>query len=243
MHEDPGGRPRYERRDDDQEDGRHLILDRGDEVAERAVRDDPVTSPSRVRHTDMNDREESTAADDLQPTLERLHGTTRSDYTVLSTLYETHRSELFAFLVRMTRDREAAEDVLQESFIRLIKEARAGRMPDAVRPWLYRVATNEAISRARRRVRWTRLLPRLVDRRVPMPPEGEVERTERQAELNAALARLSPDGRAAMLLAAQGFNGHEIATSIGRTEGATRTLLCRSRVQLRLVLEAEEGRS
>ena len=191
----------------------------------------------------MNDREESTAADDLQPTLERLHGTTRSDYTVLSTLYETHRSELFAFLVRMTRDREAAEDVLQESFIRLIKEARAGRMPDAVRPWLYRVATNEAISRARRRVRWTRLLPRLVDRRVPMSPEGEVERTERQAELNAALARLSPDGRAAMLLAAQGFNGHEIAISIGRTEGATRTLLCRSRVQLRLVLEAEEGRS
>jgi DNA-directed RNA polymerase specialized sigma24 family protein len=66
-------------------------------------------------------------------------------------------------------------------------------------------------------------------------------RAEQESELHAALAELPPDGRAALLLAAQGFDGREIAASIGRTEGATRTLLCRSRVRLRLVLEAEEG--
>lgn len=191
----------------------------------------------------MTDRPESTAADELQPTLERLHATTRSDQPVLADLYEAHRAELFAYLVRMTRDRESAEDILQEAFIRLIKEARAGRMPDSVRPWLYRVATNEVISRARRGARWTRLLPRLVDRHEPMPPESAALRTEREAELHTALAGLAPDARAALLLAAQGFNGHEIAASIGRTEGATRTLLCRSRVALRLVLEAAEGQA
>ena len=68
-------------------------------------------------------------------------------------------------------------------------------------------------------------------------------RTERDAELHHALAGLSPDARAALLLAAEGFAGQEIAASIGRTEAATRTLMCRSRAQLRLVLEAAEGGS
>ena len=62
------------------------------------------------------------------------------------------------------------------------------------------------------------------------------------AELHAALGRLRPDGRAALLLAAQGFNGHEIATSIGRSEPATRTLLYRSRIELRRLAEAAEVR-
>ena len=191
----------------------------------------------------MSDLPESSARDDAQLALERLHAGTRSDELVLTALYEAHRAELFAFLIRMTRDREAAEDLLQEAFIRLIKEVRAGRMPEAVRPWLYRVAANAAISRGRRGAIWTRLMPRLVDRREPGRPESDFLRSELETEMYAALADLAPDARAAMLLAAQGFNGQEIAASIGRTEGATRTLLCRSRVQLRLALEAEEGQA
>jgi RNA polymerase sigma-70 factor (ECF subfamily) len=181
------------------------------------------------------------APDDTQPALERLRVGAESDELAMTALYETHRGELFAFLIRMTRDREAAEDLLQEVFIRLIREVRNGRMPDEVRPWLYRVAANAAISRSRRRTTWTRLLPRLVDRREPAAPETEALRAERESELHTALAELPSDARAALLLAAQGFDGHEIAAAIDRTEGATRTLLCRSRVQLRLVLEAGEG--
>lgn len=196
-----------------------------------------------MRSTGMTELRESTAPEDPQPALERLHGDARSDEALLTALYEVHRAELFAFLVRITRDREAAEDLLQETFIRLIKEARAGRMPDDARPWLYRVASNAAISRGRRSTTLTRLMPRLVDRRGPITPETEYLHLERDSELHAALIGLEPDARAALLLAAQGFNGHEIAASIRRTESATRTLLCRSRVQLRLVLEAAEGRA
>jgi len=189
----------------------------------------------------VTDIPESTAPDDAHPALERLRSGGHSDELALTALYEAHRSELLAFLLRMTRDREAAEDLLQETFIRLIREARAGRLPDAVRPWLYRVASNAAISRARHGAVWSRLLPRLVDRREPVRPESELLRAERETELHTALAELPPDGRAALLLAAQGFGGRQIAATIGRTDGATRTLLCRSRVRLRLVLEAEEG--
>jgi DNA-directed RNA polymerase specialized sigma24 family protein len=66
----------------------------------------------------------------------------------MAALYEAHRAELFGFLIRMTRDREAAEELLQDAFIRLIRDARAGRMP-AGPAVLYRVAANAAISRAR----------------------------------------------------------------------------------------------
>jgi RNA polymerase sigma-70 factor, ECF subfamily len=188
----------------------------------------------------VTDLPESTALDEAQPALERLRGGAHSEEVALTALYEAHRGELLGFLLRMTRDREAAEDLLQETFIRLIREARAGRLPDAVRPWLYRVAANAAISRSRHGAVWNRLVPRLVDRREPMGPESAVLRAEQESELHTAMAELPPDGRAALLLAAQGFDGREIAASIGRTEGATRTLLCRSRVRLRLILEAEE---
>jgi RNA polymerase sigma-70 factor (ECF subfamily) len=174
--------------------------------------------------------------------MERARRSAPADELALTALYEAHRVEILGFLFRMTRDRESAEDLLQETFIRLITEARAGRMPDNVRAWLYRVAGNAAASGARRRMVWTRLLPRLLDRREPARPEGEVLRSERESELETALASLEPDGRAALLLAAQGFPGREIADSIGRSEAATRTLMCRSRVRLRLHLEAAEGR-
>jgi RNA polymerase sigma-70 factor, ECF subfamily len=194
------------------------------------------------RSTDVTELPE-TIADEPPPTLERLQPSTRADELALTAVYDAHRVELFAFLVRMTRDREAAEDLLQETFIRLITETRAGRAPEQVRAWLYRVAANAAISRGRHGSVWNRLVPRLLDRREPASPESEALRVERDSELHTALATLPPDARAALLLAAQGFSGQEIAESIGRTEGATRTLLCRSRVQLRLVLEAAEGQA
>jgi RNA polymerase sigma-70 factor (ECF subfamily) len=160
----------------------------------------------------------------------------------LASAYDAHRGEVLAFLIGMTRDVEVAEDLLQDAFLRLIRESRAGRMPDDVRPWLFRVAANAAIDRGRRGSRLVRLLPRLLDRREPDRPEAQVLRSEREAEIHAALSRLSPDRRAALLLAARGFSGAEIAASLGRSELATRSLLCRARVELRGVIEAGEVR-
>jgi RNA polymerase sigma-70 factor (ECF subfamily) len=198
--------------------------------------------PAPRRSTHVTELPE-TIADDTAPAMQRLERSGHADELALTALYEAHRGELFAFLVRMIRDREAAEDLLQEAFIKLISETRAGRQPEQVRAWLYRVAANAAISRGRHGSVFNRLVPRLLDRREPSSPESEALRVERDSELHAALASLAPDAGAALLLAAQGFDGQEIAASIGRTEGATRTLLCRARVQLRLVLEAREGQA
>jgi RNA polymerase sigma factor (sigma-70 family) len=203
-----------------------------------------------MRFTRMDSATAPTATDDpapaleraQPPALERAQPAARSDEAALAAIYEERRGELLAFLVGMTRDVGVAEDLLQDTFMRLIREARAGRMPDAVRPWLYRTAANAAIDRGRRGASLARLLPRLLDRREPDPPEGAALRSERDAELHAALAHLAPDRRAALLLAARGFSGHEVASLLGRSEGATRTLLCRARLELRGILEAAEVR-
>jgi RNA polymerase sigma-70 factor (ECF subfamily) len=188
----------------------------------------------------MNMVSEPKVPEQVIPVVEPLHPAAKSDEVELSELYLQYRGEILAFLVPMTRDHEAAEDLLQDAFIRLIREARAGRMPDNVRAWLYRVAANLAISRGRRLATWLRTVPRLLDRSEPPRPDTELLHRERDAELHAALARLRPDGRAALLLAAQGFDGHEIANLIGRSETATRTLLYRSRIELRRLAEAAE---
>ena len=89
---------------------------------------------------------------------------------------------------------------MQETFIELITETRAGRPPEQVRAWLYRVAANGAISRGRHGSVWNRLVPRLLDRREPASPESEALRVERDSELHTALATLPSDAGAALLL-------------------------------------------
>ena len=177
---------------------------------------------------------------DATPALERARPAARASESELAAIYEDRRAELYAFLLGMTRDAETAEDLLQDTFLRLVREARAGRMPEEVRPWLYRTAANAAIDRGRRGAVFARLLPRLLDRSEPARPESEALRAERDAELQGALGRLAPDRRAALLLAARGFSGAEVAGLLGRTEAATRTLLCRARLELRGTLEAAE---
>ncbi len=195
-----------------------------------------------MRFTRMDSVSAPMASDEAPPALERARVAGRADEVELATIYEERRGELLAFLVGMTRDPSVAEDLLQETFLRLVREARAGRMPEQVRPWLYRTAANAAIDRGRRGASLARLLPRLLDRSDPPRPESEFLRSERDAELRAALGRLAPDRRAALLLAARGFSGTEVAGLIGRTDGATRTLLCRARLELRGILEATEIR-
>jgi RNA polymerase sigma factor (sigma-70 family) len=151
--------------------------------------------------------------------------------------WDRHHAEVFAFLIDATRDPSTAEDLLQEAFARLLREARAGRMPEQVRPWLYRVASNLVVSRARRVLsarRWFERIGVPQHRDVaPSTPEGRVLGREAFEDLDAVLQHLPRDARTALLLAAEGFSGHEIAEAIGRSDTATRTLLCRARVRVR----------
>jgi RNA polymerase sigma-70 factor (ECF subfamily) len=163
---------------------------------------------------------------------------------VLVDAFRSHRDELFGFLCRATRDDAAAEDLLQETFLRLAREIEAGRTPDQVRAWLFRVAYNLVVSRSRRRatvVEWMRRHGRETATRVVESPESDVIGRERVTALEAALGRLSPDARSALLLSANGFSGEEIASAIGRSHAATRALLTRARIRMRIELQEQPG--
>jgi RNA polymerase sigma-70 factor (ECF subfamily) len=155
--------------------------------------------------------------------------------------FAAHERELFTYALRATRDADASADLVQESFLRLIAELRNGRPPDDVRPWLYRVLTNLIVSRARRRSivgRWLAGFHRSEE--TSPPPELMAIAGETGRNLERAISLLPADARTALSLAARGFDGPEIAERIGRSQAATRTLLCRARKQVRASLDEQE---
>jgi RNA polymerase sigma factor (sigma-70 family) len=162
--------------------------------------------------------------------------------TTVEAAYDAHQRELFTCALRATRDEETAADLVQETFLRLVAELRTGRRPQLIRPWLYRVLTNLIISRGRHVSvvdRWRRSL-RHSEETAPAPERAAVADETRRA-LEAAIGQLSPDARLALLLAARGFTGPEIAEQIGRSQAATRTLLCRARMQVRAILRSDDA--
>jgi RNA polymerase sigma-70 factor (ECF subfamily) len=161
---------------------------------------------------------------------------------IVSAAYDSLERALYAFALGITHSGTAAEDLVQETFLRLVREVQAGRPPDNIRAWLYRVCANLATSRGRRASVATRYLPFLASREVGETPEARHLRHELGAELTAAMADLSPDERTGLLLSAGGFHGPEIAEMIGRTHAATRTMLTRARMKVQARLSAEVDR-
>jgi len=147
--------------------------------------------------------------------------------------FREHRQGLIRYLTWLTHDAEAAQDLAQEAFLRLARELEAGRSPDRVDAWLRRVSSNLATSQARRTQVARRHEAALAPRVDPRSPESIVVGGELAAQVDVLVGALSAPERHAVLLAAHGASGTDIASAVGRTPAATRTLLCRARAKLR----------
>jgi RNA polymerase sigma factor (sigma-70 family) len=156
----------------------------------------------------------------------------------IASIYDGHQRELYTFALRACGDRDAAEDLVHEAFLRLIVEIEANRVPDNVRAWLYRVTANLVSTRGRRATVARKWLGFFASSDTVAGPEPVFLDAERRSDLEAVLAELAPDARTALLLAAHGFSGQDIAVAIGRSDSATRTLMCRTRLRLRERLES-----
>ena len=199
----------------------------------------PVTTGADERHGSVP---ESAAADYAFVELRPRVGERENVVDVVAAAYDAHERALYAFALGLTRSGAAAEDLVQETYLRLVREAQGGRPPDNVRAWLYRVCSNLATSRGRRATVATRYLPFLASREVGETPEARHLRLELGSELSAALAELTADERQGLLLSAGGFHGTEIAEIIGRSHAATRTMLCRARMKVQARLASENDR-
>ena len=158
-----------------------------------------------------------------------------------SKAFGAYRAELIRHALQLTREPEEAAEIVQEAFLILIREERLGRGPLQVRAWLYRVVANLAASRARHRL----VVRRHAEGQVPRPESADpadtaLARRDDAERLVRAMAGLSAEARIALVLFAEGYSGREIAARIGRSSGATRTLLCRTRSRVRARLTAPD---
>ena len=159
---------------------------------------------------------------------------------IVGSAYLAHGSALRRYLTSVTRDAAAGEDLTQDAFERLTREVRAGRVPDDLGGWLHRVGHNLAMSRGRRISVADRRQSELVVSGWAPSPESLTVAGEEQHAASVVLDGLGPVDRQALILAAHGYRGAEIAQSIGRSEVATRTLLCRARAKVRTLMLARQ---
>ena len=155
--------------------------------------------------------------------------------------FDTHAQHVKAFAMAAVRDNDAADDLVQETFLRFVRHVRSEGVPDNIGGWLHRVCANLVISRGRRETVATRKQTLLVDRSLAASPEEIVVRTDESERLRAALGELPTDARTALLMAASGFSATEIGEAIGRTANATSTYICRARIRLRELLSPSGG--
>jgi RNA polymerase sigma factor (sigma-70 family) len=155
----------------------------------------------------------------------------------IASVFDELGSRIQGMILAVTRDAEAAADVTQDAFLRLLREAQADRYPDNPGAWLYRTAMNLAISRGRRAAVARRLEPRLARGDETPLLEGIVLDRERWRAIDQALSHLAPSERSSLVMAGQGMSGTEIAARLGRTNGATRSLMFRARGRMRRLLE------
>lgn len=154
--------------------------------------------------------------------------------------FDLHAATLRRRLTTITRDPELAEDLTQEAFVRLLTQVRSGRCPDDVGAWLARVGHNLAMSQGRRKAVAARHRGDLVRTEVMPSPEAVTLAVEEQRSVAAVLEGLAAVDRDALVMAAHGYKGAEIARTIGRSEMATRTIMCRARARIRARLHAAE---
>jgi len=150
---------------------------------------------------------------------------------------------VFAFLERMLGSREEAQDLGQETFIRMFQQASRYSPSNRFRSWLFRIAGNLARSRLRRRkiIGWVSFEPTLHDRETPGDSHDErLVRDERREAVHAALRRLPERQREALVLRRyHDLSQQEIAEAMGTTVPAVESLLSRAMAALKMDLTRE----
>lgn len=139
------------------------------------------------------------------------------DQNAFRVLLERHQERLFGYLVGMVRDREVANDLFQETFLRAVaamQRQRATYTPqNRWLPWVMRIARNAALDHLRARKKWQDVTPsagtaadegedfwdRLKDEDV-IEADDLMHLAERGAFLEACIDRLPPEQKEVLLM-------------------------------------------
>jgi len=162
----------------------------------------------------------------------------RGDAAAFAALYQRHHQELYRYCRAILRHDEDAQDALQSAMAKAYAALQHETRDFEVRPWLFRIAHNEAISVLRRRRQATNLdsAPEIAVDSLP----GTLADRERLSDLRADLADLPERQRAALVLREMSGLGHEeIAQVLSSSARAVKQSIFEARTGL---AECAEGR-
>jgi RNA polymerase sigma-70 factor (ECF subfamily) len=140
-------------------------------------------------------------------------------------LFEEHGAAVYRFALAVLRRREDAEDVVQDTFVKLLHHARSGGDATNLRGWLFTVAANGCRDRMRRRWRW---IPWRTEDDFAVGPPTLHDEDGRVAAARNALLRLAPRDRLLVALRARGLSYREIAAAAGVRPVSVGRLLARA---------------
>ncbi len=183
----------------------------------------------------------------------------RGDADAFDRFVERFGPMIFSFGLRMCGNREDAEDVLQETLIKVYTRLRTLQDPDALRAWLWRIVANECRMSRRgprdpgRQVNIEELLAPREEGGTPMElpdpdapdPEASTIRLQDRERLEEAIRNLPPTYRIILLLRDfEGLTSEEVARVLGISVPNAKVRLHRARLALRrLLLGAEPPRA
>ncbi len=164
----------------------------------------------------------------------------RGEQSALATVFELHADKIYRLAVRLLNDEQQADGVVQDTFLALIEHIDDFEGRASLATWLYRIAYNECMMRLRKAKPQADLYD---DDDDVMPtcfvdwesiPELIVTSNEAVAQMEAAIAKLSPGLRAVFLLRdVEELSIRETAESLGISESAVKVRLHRARLALR----------
>lgn len=166
------------------------------------------------------------------------------DPAAFDVVYDVFNTRLFAFLARLSQRRDLAEDLLEETWLRLVTHASSLKADTRLAPWLFTVARNLYASHCRARLVEHSHAASLLDLwpiTFRSSPFEELAASETGRRLEAALATLPVACREALLLVAtEGLSPAEAALVCGISPEAMRQRLSRARALLARRLDASE---
>jgi RNA polymerase sigma-70 factor (ECF subfamily) len=165
------------------------------------------------------------------------------DVPAFEELVRRHRTPVFSFLLRLTGDRGRAEDLCQETFLRVVKASERWEARATFRTWVFALARNLAVDEARRQA-FRRTEPLDDPARAAAPsetpgPDRAAEGALLRPKLEAALASLPDEQREVFLLREHaGLRFAEIAEVTGVPENTVKSRMRYALEALRAKLEA-----
>ncbi len=164
------------------------------------------------------------------------------DRAAFARLVDAYYDRLHRWLVQLTRDRHKAEDLAQETFLKVLANLHSFRQGSNFRAWLFRIAHNNFVNlkRADRKATQT-LADEPADDLLPGPEVTAMDREELRA-VAAAVNELAPEFRSALLLRAdEGLSFKEVAAVLNITEETARwrVFKARQRVVAALALKTD----